>query len=154
MKKSIKMVKGAFIFILLILMASSSYADLAIIVSKDNPVDTLTFNEVRNIFLSRTALFPKSQLKIRAYDLPQQSDEYKMFYEEIAHMTVIKVSRYRARISFGGKGAIPTITDGNDEMLESVSKNQNAIGYVKITGGMEQKLLQKGLKVVLKLDAP
>lgn len=154
MKRIQMLKKGALIFTLLFLAVTNSYADLAVIVNKDNPVDTLTINEVRNIFLSRTALFPKSQLKIRALDLSQKSDQYKDFYQAIANMTVIKVSRYRARISFGGKGAIPAILEGSDKLLKTVSENQNAIGYVEITDAMEKQILDKGVKVVLKIETP
>lgn len=128
------------------LMLANARADLAIIAHPDNPLASLSEKDVQKIFLGRLRMFPDSDLETQTLDLPDNSELYSRFYARIAQMTPAKVRRYRAFYLFSGKGKVPYQAQNQQDAINKVTTEKNAIGYVDATSDLT------GVKVLLILQ--
>src|SRR5690606_6733146 len=106
----------------------------------------LSEKDVQKIFLGRLRMFPDSDLETQTLDLPDNSELYSRFYARIAQMTPAKVRRYRAFYLFSGKGKVPYQAQNQQDAINKVATEKNAIGYVDATSDLT------GVKVLLILQ--
>lgn len=116
--------------ILSIMLAGVARADLSIIVHPDNPVSTLSTDEVRQIFLGRMRLYPNTQKNIDPVDQHTARPTFEKFYRVVANLTPTTLQRLRAMYLFSGKGMLPKMLPGEGEVVEFVAKHPQAIGYI------------------------
>lgn len=116
------------LLLVLIAWVPVSFAELAVIVHKDNK-DEMDANYLQMIFLGKAKGFPSAG-KAVPLDLEQGSATREVFLKEVAKKTKSQYSAYWAKIMFTGKGVPPKIVASDKEMIELVSKNPNIIGYV------------------------
>lgn len=125
-----------------ILLGSSAHADIVVVANADVPVEELSWQDVKQIFLGRSHVYPDSRTAIKAYDYPEANDIYAAFYTRVVDIDLHRLKRYRARSLFSGQGRIPEKVKDKTEMLKYLKENPNAIGYVEGVFDMA------GLKVV------
>ncbi|MDY6921067.1 MAG: hypothetical protein SV765_12755 [Pseudomonadota bacterium] len=119
------------ISLLLLTGTAQAQADLYVITSRDNPVDTLSAQEVRKLFLGRLHLFPGTDLEPLPIDMPQQDPVYQDFYQDVVGISLPKLKRYRAQYLFSGKGKVPLEVETPLQLVGAIRQYPNAIGYVK-----------------------
>lgn len=114
------------------LTCGEAIADIAIIVHPQNPLASLSEDDVRRIFMGRTRLFPGSGIGITAADLTDTNPFFSDFYQALAHLTPDKLKRQRASYLFSGNGRLPQVLENENAMLEFVANTTSAIGYLPV----------------------
>lgn len=129
------------LFLPLLLLSLAARADLVVVVNADNPTPALSREDVIHIFLGRYRQFPSGQ-GAEPYDQPSNSQERNLFYERLVGKSQAQISAYWARLSFTGRTRPPLSTTSQDQLLEALARNPNAIGY------LDRTRLNRHLKVV------
>lgn len=114
--------------VLLLLLSSYSFADVAVIVNADN-ANSLTESQVRSIFLSKTKAFPDGK-EAKVYSLKDEETTNDLFNSKVLKKSQSSLNSYWARMLFSSKGFPPYEIAGNETMLQQVANNKAAIGYI------------------------
>ena len=110
------------------------FSQIVVIVNGKNPVESLSLVELRNIYTFETTdwRFPKIySVPIHPLDYKENLEIVNDFYREMVGM-----SQWRIRLFWMGKllnGEIQTLLEtmlSDEKMIEYVSKNEGAIGFV------------------------
>jgi ABC-type phosphate transport system substrate-binding protein len=104
------------------------YADVAVVVHPSNTV-ALTQEQVSQIYLGRSKSFPdgKSVIVLGQKDGAAAAEE---FNTKVLSRSNSQMKAYWSKLIFTGKGTPPQEVEGDQALLELVSSNPNAIGYV------------------------
>lgn len=113
-------------------------AEVVVIVHPDNPQRAMTVREVSDIYLGRGR-------GLSAYDLPADSAVREIFFRSLNGMSIRQLNAYWARLRFSGEVLPPATLADSRMVVEAVSRNPNAIGYV------DAAALSASVKVVLRL---
>ncbi len=100
-----------------------------LVVNKENPVESLSLDDVRYIFLMRLRTWDNGE-KIKVYVNNWESDVHSNFSREILKVIPHRINSAWERKKYSGMGEIPK-TVSEKEMVDILSKDKNAIGYVK-----------------------
>lgn len=111
----------------------TSLADMAVIVHPNNPITTLSKDEVRQIFLGRMRLYPVTQKNIDPVDQDTSLPSFDTFYRLVANLTPTTLQRLRAMYLFSGKGMLPKMLPNEQEVIQFVAEHPDAIGYIQKT---------------------
>lgn len=134
--------KQRILFLMLILFsfAATSFADVAIIVHRDNN-SNLTAEDIRDIFLKKTKSFTNGQ-KALPINQKRGTDIRNTVIEKILKKNSSQETAYWAHYQFSGKGRRPKVVNGDKNVISFVAKNKFAIGYV------DRKSINDSVKVV------
>ena len=114
----------------LLLGCSAARADIAVIVHPDNPLSTISPQELKKIFLGRMPLFPNSSREIHPIDLPDEDAVFQAFYRQVVELDGLNLKRYRAYYLFSGRGRLPAVLQTSQDVLQRVSEDVGSIGYI------------------------
>ena len=103
-----------------------------IIVNKDNPVESITLDELKRIFLKKQTKWENGD-KIYPVDLNESSKTREYFTENIHGKRISSIKAYWQKQIFTGRGVPPPEKSSEKEVLEYVEKNEGAIGYIRST---------------------
>lgn len=103
--------------------------DLAVIVNKDNPLDSISKQQLTDLFMGRTPYFPSGGAVVKI-DAPSTSVVRKAFYHSLVDMSLSEVNAYWARLMFSGRAAPPMQVPEEQDIVKLVTDNSNAIGYI------------------------
>jgi ABC-type phosphate transport system substrate-binding protein len=135
--------KTFLLLLLLVMFTPSAQAELVIIVHEKNKIDSLTAQQVQNIFLGRSRIFPNGKF---ALPIDQSSPLRAEFYEKLSGRPVEQINAYWARIMFTGQASPPQQLPDDKAVLQTVRENEGAIGYI------DSKQVDKTIHVVLRLN--
>lgn len=121
-----------------ILMAPLLRAELVVIVNTDSGVKSMDDSDLVNIFMGRYQKLP-SGVTAFPVDLQERRDA---FYKTLVNKTLPEVNSYWARLVFSGRASPPRQVQEAAEVVEIVSSNLGAIGYV------ERELVGEGVTIV------
>lgn len=127
---------------LLPLASVSAVAEVAIVVSPDSPIASLTREDVEKIFLGKTKKFPDGSSAM-PLDLGEGNAVREEFYSKVINKTASQLNSYWSRLIFTGKGQPPRSVEDADELLDEVGDEVEAVGYV------DASLVDDRVKVVL-----
>ena len=120
---------SAVAFSVVTLWSHAAEAELAVIVNVDNPTDSITVEELVNVFLGKsrqlaggTKVIPIDQIEGEAARIE--------FYDKVVKKSPSQLNSYWSRLIFAGKGRPPYAVSDDREVLEFVSANPSMIGYV------------------------
>lgn len=140
-----KSIKNVFC-ILLLLLSGLCHAggNIVVVVPAHSEVDKLTRDEVINIFLGRLRQFPNGAA---AYplDLPAGQIEKAHFYRLLVNKDLSEINAYWARLIFSGRTSPPQLARSNEDVIEQLTANPNAISY------LERGKVDRRVKIVLDL---
>lgn len=128
-----------------LLFPLSLRAELLIIAHADN-LEVLNENHVRNLFLGKAKTYP-SGMAVNAYDLPLEYPAYKEFVRKVLKRNESNLNAYWARMLFSSQGRPPERLRSNADMLQRVSSDVTAIGYILA----EDLDSQAKVRIVLKI---
>lgn len=117
-------------------------ADLYVVVHAGNPVRSLSHKELVDLYMGRSRVFPQGEPAL-PFDLSRDSVLRERFYRGLTGMSLAQVNSYWSRLMFTGQTLPPPALQSEAELLSTVRRNVNAIGYL----GTEP--VDRGLKVVL-----
>ncbi|MBU0991162.1 MAG: substrate-binding domain-containing protein [Proteobacteria bacterium] len=103
-------------------------AEVYIIVNTTIPVSALSKNELRDIYIGKRTIW-NGNLKIVPVIAPSLSlhDEFVLKY---TRKSSSQFKIWWLKLVFSGEGAFPKTASSEKEMIEKVSENEGAIGYV------------------------
>lgn len=116
------------IFTLTILFSTSLFAQ-TIIINKDNPLKSLSQQQIRNIFLGNTNAWDNG-IFIQIADYSANSDLRNNFSSNFLNLSPRKVSMIWIKVTLSGKSIPPKIFDSESEVVKFVNKTKGAIGYI------------------------
>jgi len=137
--------------VFLFLTNASLQAQIVVVVNKDNPIDSLRLSELRQIYRaveSRWEYERHEGSDIMLLDYKRTTKLVEGFYKQ-----VVGLSRMRIRLLWVGKllegelGVLPVAVSSETEMLEQISQNTGAIGFVSYERFQASGTLVKSVKI-------
>lgn len=127
-----KLAKSFVIFFLLFTLfpARMEAAEFALVVNKNNPVESMDRSEVKKIFLGKKSFWPDGQGI--AVILQSGGDVHLSFVYEILNKSPRQLALYWKQQLFSGTGVPPKQFPDDKSVKEAVALNPQAIGYVDI----------------------
>lgn len=119
----------------------TSRADLVLIAHRHAPVDNISRDEAVNIYMGRLRRFPSGE-SVQPLDGPAKAQ----FYRLLVNKELADINAYWARLVFSGRTSPPRLLDRNQAIVEYVSANPDAIGYI------DRADLNAGVKVILDME--
>ncbi len=130
--------------VLFTVMEAVAGAEIAVIVNKENPVQSLTSREISDIYLGRRRTFPSGGL-VLVLEQKRNSSLRKDFFRLLNGMTLRRLNAYWARLQFSGEVQPPPVMRNSMVMLRVVQNNIAAIGY------LDAALVDDSVRVILRL---
>ena len=113
-------------------------ADVAVIVSAKSTANTMTADEVSQIYLGKSSA-------MKPVDTSDKSSLRNQFYTKISGKDEAQVKAVWSRLVFTGKATPPKELPSGAEVVKAVAADPLAIGYV------DKSALDSSVKVVLEL---
>lgn len=127
-------------------LSSNLHAELVVIVNPASPVESVSMDDVRKLFLGRMQFLPGTETTVKVVDQKETSANFATFYRQVANKDATQITRYRASFIFSGQGVLPVVVDNDNAVLDTLTKHENAIGYVD-----RKSLANTQFKVVMTL---
>ncbi|MGE0087655.1 MAG: hypothetical protein AB7S75_24860 [Desulfococcaceae bacterium] len=126
--------KSAFVgFLMMITVFSSlSYAEILIVDNKDVPETDLSQQEIQEIFLGKRVQWSDNS-RIRFVTVGD-AEIHGMFLKQYVRLSEADWKIYWKRMVFTGRGLPPETIATEAELINFVSKNKGAIGYILSEG--------------------
>jgi len=107
-------------------------ADIAVIVSRDSPLETLDRHEITDLYLGRTrsVRLGGQLIGVLIVEHPADSALREAFYRTLTGMRIERVNSYWARLRFSGAVPPPQPMRDDHAVIEAVSQHRYAVGYV------------------------
>ncbi len=115
--------------LLLSLAAGAATAEVVVVVSADNPVETLSRTQLTDIYLGRLNRFPNGDAVV-PIDQRESSPAHDEFYNRYLGQSPAQIKAHWSKLIFTGRGQPPRAVPGGDAAAELVAENPNAIGYL------------------------
>ncbi len=116
------------------LWASAAGADVLVIVHPQSPVIEMTRREVSDLYLGRSrTLGPARDYAAEpaiVYEQPTDSPLRERFFRSLNGMRIPALNAYWARLRFSGEVLPPRALNDSHAVIEAVSRQREAIGYV------------------------
>ena len=116
-------------------------ADIVVIANPQSGIEKLSKDEVINLYMGRNRKLA-SGITAMPIDLTAANAEKAKFYSIMVNKNLPEINSYWARLMFSGQGSPPVQAESHDEVLDIVSSNKGAIGYV------DRKKLDKRVKLI------
>ncbi|WP_445621031.1 hypothetical protein ACUN8C_04105 [Kushneria sp. Sum13] len=126
----------------LLVTTSTARADIAIVINEASPVRQLSHSEAVNIFMGRYRRLPDNSAALPIDQAPLKA----RFYRALVQKDMAEINSYWARLVFSGRASPPQQTDTREDLIDIVTHNNNALGYV------DADLLPPHLRVLLTLS--
>lgn len=116
--------------LLLILMCLSqfTFADLQIIAHENFKEDSVSVKKLRDIYSGDSQFI--SDIRIIPLDQGFNTENRTIFYNQVLTKPMAQIVSHWSKLIFTGKGQAPISLTDDASILEFVSNNPNAIGYV------------------------
>lgn len=110
---------------------------LSVIVHPSNTA-VLTKSDIADIFLGKKLEFENGET-IKPVSLGEENEVTLNFVDSVLNKTPAQLKSYWARLIFTGQGEPPVAVDSEQQLLEMVASDPNAIGFVsdKSPGGVK-----------------
>ena len=127
------------------LSAGAAHSEPVLVVHPASGVDRLGVEEVINIYMGRLRQFPGGA-SAQPLDLPADHPGKARFYELLLRKSLAEVNAYWARLVFTGRTQPPREALSEEDVLERVARNRQAIGYV------DRAKVDRRVRIVLELS--
>lgn len=106
-----------------------SSAELTFIVNKKNTNDSITHDELKQIYKAENYSWPNSS-DIQVVDYKKNTAQKKLFCKEFLMMSPLQLYKKWIRSSLEGKGKPVMLYSSSEEIIKYVEGNKDAIGYL------------------------
>jgi ABC-type phosphate transport system substrate-binding protein len=110
--------------------STGAAAEVVAVVSAQNPVTTLSKNQVVDIFLGKANSFPDGGEAV-PIDQYEGSAARNEFYLKFAGKSPAQIKAFWSKIIFTGRGQPPPEVSNDIEVKKFIVKNPHAIGYIE-----------------------
>ena len=105
-------------------------AGFLIIVHADNPVTEMSKKDLSKLFLKKMKTWKELDVTVEPIDLVGDSPVRERFSDVIHERKVASIKAYWQKEIFSGRAVPPVEKESDADVLDAVSKNSGAIGYV------------------------
>lgn len=119
----------------------AAQADLVVIANPQSGIEKLSKDEVINLYMGRNRKLA-SGMNAMPLDMTAANTEKAKFYALLVNKNLPEINSYWARLMFSGQGSPPMQVESADEVMDIVSSNKAAIGYI------ERKKLDKRVRMI------
>lgn len=123
---------------------SLARAEIAVIVHRENPVQSLTARQVSDFYLGRARNIESGEL-LNIYEQPVDSTLREKFFHGLNGMNLKQLNAYWARLRFSGEVLPPVSLSDSLAVLNTVRRDRNALGYV------DAAVLDSSVRLVLRV---
>lgn len=116
-------------------------AEVVAVVSAHSAVNTLSREQIVNIFLGKTSVAPSGEA-IVPIDQAEGSPLRDEFYARYAGKSPAQIKAYWSKIIFTGRGFPPTAVTDSVAVKKKIIENPHAIGYI------DQSLVDDSVRVL------
>jgi ABC-type phosphate transport system substrate-binding protein len=127
-------------------MLGTARAEVVVVVSAENPVESLSRAELADIYLGRMTRFPNGE-SVVPVDQRETSPTHHEFYSRYLGRTPAQIKAHWSKLIFSGRGQPPRTVAGDKAVAEFVAGNHHAIGYLAVDY-LSAGLVDKRLRVV------
>ena len=127
----------------LALASAAAHAEVVVVMSSSSSVSSLTKAQVSQIFLAKSAALPGGG-SATPIDQSEGAAARNEFYTKVAAKDAAQMKAYWSQLMFTGKAQRPRSVSGDAAVIQAVSANPGAIGYVNASA------VNGSVKVVLK----
>ena len=113
----------------LLLVANCAWAEIVVVVNKDNDISELSQKEIIDIYMGRKQSFPNGKPAL-PLDQAAQSMIREDFYLNLVNKSPAQINAYWARLLFTGRASPPRIIQEASVVLDAIEQNPSAIGYI------------------------
>ena len=106
-----------------IFLVSTLFSGMKVYVSNDSPIETISLQELKNLYLKKTRLLNNE--KVFVYD---NEDEYSQFCNQVINKTDGQLHAYWMKQIFLGN-KIPPRRITSSEILHTLNQNPSSITY-------------------------
>ncbi len=117
---------GVFLAVSMLRAQVGSYK---VVVNAGNPVASITKAELVDLFLKKATAWEKGE-KVSPVDLSENSSARMGFSKSVLGKTIDQIKAYWNYKIFSGLDTPPPVLNTDRAVLEFISENRNAIGYV------------------------
>lgn len=118
------------LYLLFMLTLLPAYAaSIAVVVHKDNPIDSLTRKQVADIYMGRGTELRKHP-DLLVLDYQGDSKLRERFYWALTGKSLAQINAYWARLSFSGQANAPHRLVDQAAVLQSLKRNADTLGFV------------------------
>ena len=104
-------------------------ADVVVVVGASSPLQTLTRNQVADIFLGKTNRLPGGG-QVVVIDQPEGSATRDEFYSTYTGKSAAQIKAHWSKIIFTGRGQPPQVVSNGAEVKKRIADNPDTIGYI------------------------
>ncbi|QNI02471.1 phosphate ABC transporter substrate-binding protein [Halomonas sp. SH5A2] len=115
--------------LLFCLGVNTALAEVVVVVSTQNPTETLSRDELRDIYLGRLKRFSDGTV-VEPVDQRESSPAYSKFYRYYMEMTPSQIKAHRSKLIFTGRGQPPALVADDSDMANTIAASPRAIGYL------------------------
>ena len=121
--------------------SSSAMADVAPVVSAKSSIQSLSKNDISDIFLGRKIRFPNGQQAV-PLDLQVGSVSRDEFYTSVVGMSAVQLKAHWSKIIFTGRGKPPKAIADGIALRKLIASDVQSIGYI------DRELVDDSVRVV------
>lgn len=122
------------------LAASVASAEVVVIVNSASSVGSASADDIAQVFLGKRSSIGGSDFK--AVDQSEGNAARAVFYDKVVQKNPSQLNAYWSKLIFTGKGAPPQQVGGDTDVVDAVSMDEEAIGYV------DSSAVAEGVKVI------
>jgi len=103
--------------------------EIAVIANKDLSINTLDIKQIKKLWLGKIKKVADSG-NLVPVDIDPSSPNYAAFYKKVAKKNPAQIKLYWSKQMFSGKNFPAKRLSDDESIIEWVSANKNAIGYI------------------------
>lgn len=127
MRRQIKLVVAALLFLGVCAPAALAGRELVVIVHKASPLQTMSVNEVRAYYMKKQGAWSDGS-KVRP--VQQSGDVRDGFVKRTLGMSTTEFERYWLELKYSAAESPPKQVDSDDDVIRFVGAMKGAIGFV------------------------
>lgn len=104
-------------------------ADFVVVTHPNNDIEQLSKQELISIYMGRTTTLEDGQ-QVLALDQESNSEIKEHYYEWLVNKSLNEINAYWSRLLFSAKAIPPYKLSSNEEVIQFINTNTNAIGYI------------------------
>lgn len=114
----------------LLLLSQNLHAEVVVVTGAQRPTIALSKSQLCDLFLGKVVSFPDGK-NAAPIDQPESNPLREEFYSTVANKSAAQVKAIWAKLFFTGRGVLPRVGNGSDDVKRLLNSIPGAIGYIE-----------------------
>jgi ABC-type phosphate transport system substrate-binding protein len=114
------------------LTVGTASAEVVVVVSVENPTESLSRAQLTDIYLGRLNRFPHGGA-VTPLDQREGATAHRMFYRDYLGQTPAQIKAHWSKLIFTGRGQPPRSVADDSAVADTVAASSDALGYLDST---------------------